>query len=168
MLSSNNWVPVTIYSEAVRARRGQHWAYRTNRSQMENFTNHFLTVRAEHAFTGRYGTSVRPSLNIRCVENTTAFVVDAGEFLGVDSLAVEFRIDTGPSRTRTLNISTNREAVGLWSGGASIPFIRQLLSADAEYLTIRYTPYGENSRTVRFDVGGLDQRIAPLRNACGW
>lgn len=154
--------------EAARARRGQHWGYRTAQSQMANFTNHYLSVRAERPLIDRYGGSIRPTLTIRCVENTTAFVVDAEEFLGVDDLLVEFRLDNEPSRTRSLNISTNREAIGMWTGGASIPFVSQLLTADAEYLTLRYTPYGENSRIVRFDVGGLGQRITPLRQACGW
>ncbi|MDG1416854.1 MAG: type VI secretion system-associated protein TagO [Maricaulis sp.] len=147
---------------------GRQWRHSQRESQMTDFTNHFLSVDPVSDVVGRYGREIEVRLTVRCVEDTTALVVNGGEFLGTDTLAVEWRVGDASAFRDTLGISTNREAFGYWRGGSSIPFIRRLLSANPEHLTLRYTPYGENSRTVRFHVKDLGARIGPLREACSW
>ncbi|MBI1234733.1 MAG: superinfection immunity protein [Alphaproteobacteria bacterium] len=151
-----------------RANRGRQWRSYTWRSEIDDFQNQRLTVDALTPVRDRFGRAQDVSLIIRCVENTTALIVSAGEYLGIGEVSVQMRIGDAPAVTRRLNISTDYRNFGLWNGGQSIPVIRQIMAADADRLVVRYTPYGENSRTVTFDVSGLDARIGPLRQACHW
>lgn len=168
-LQEANRERVAQAAEAERLRnRGRQWRYYSSQSQMMDFTNHFLTVEPQAPVRDRFNRELNVILRIRCMENTTALVLTADEYLGLDNISVQWRIDDGSTFRTNPSIATNREAFGLWRGGESIPFIQRLLREDAEYLTVRYTPYGENARTMRFHVHGLDTRITPLREACGW
>lgn len=151
-----------------RANRGRQWRSYTWRSEIDDFQNQRLTVDAATPVRDRFGRAQDVSLIIRCVENTTALIVSTGEYLGIDAITVEMRIGDAAAVSRRMRISTDYRNFGLWNGGQSIPVIRQILAADADRLVVRYTPYGENSRTVTFDVSGLDARIGPLREACHW
>ncbi|MGY6663391.1 MAG: type VI secretion system-associated protein TagO [Glycocaulis sp.] len=150
------------------ARRGQHWRTSSSRSEMTDFTNHYLWTGAQGALRDRYGRSISPSLQVRCQENVTSVYLLADEFLSTQPVQVEYRIDDGPVRTARWAVSTDYQAAGQWRGAGAIPFLRQLVDARAERLTLRYTPHGSSPRTVSFDVSGIDRRIAPVRRACGW
>ncbi len=145
---------------------GRQWRSSSSQSQMMDFTNHFLSVGPEAPIRDQFGRQLNVRLTVRCLEDTTAIYVDADEYLGLDDTLVEWRVDRQRAFQRRVNISTNNEAFGYWRGNQSIPFIRPLL--DAEYLTVRYTPYGDNARTARFHVEGLGNRITTLRRACSW
>lgn len=43
-----------------------------------------------------------------------------------------------------------------------------LMLMEVDRLALRFTPAGEAEQTVSFDLSGLDEAIAPLREACGW
>lgn len=152
----------------IEAGSGQQWRARTQRSAMTDFQNQYLSVDAIGTHVGAYGQTVRPTLTLRCVEDTTAVVLDAGEYLGIDTLRVEYRIDEQPAQTGHWGISTDFTAAGLWRGRQAIPFIRRLVAADVGILTVRYIPYGESARTVSFRIDGLDRRIGPLQAMCSW
>lgn len=150
------------------ARRGQHWRTSSSRSEMTDFTNHYLWTQAQGTLRDRYGRSISPSLQVRCQENVTSIYLLADEFLSTQPIRVEYRIDDGPVRNARWAVSTDYEAAGQWRGAGAIPFLRQLVDARAERLTLRYTPHGSSPRTVSFDVSGIDRRIADVRQACGW
>lgn len=154
-------------SERIRqASIGRQWRSWTSRSQMMDFTNHYLSVAPEVPIRDRFGRELAVRLWVRCMEDTTSIFIEADEYLGLEDTSVQWRIDEQAAFRRTAYISTDNQALGLWRGGESIPFIRSLLGAD--YLTVRYTPYGEDARTARFHIEGLDSRIASLRRACSW
>ncbi len=142
------------------------WHSTSWRSEMTDFVNHGLSVDANRAVRDRFGRAATPHLTIRCMEDTTAVYLNAEEFVGTDELRVELRVDQAQATTDSWRISTDRYSFGLWRGRQAIPFVRSLL--DADRLAVRYTPYGEGTRTVVFDVTGLSVAIEPLRNACGW
>jgi len=62
--------------------------------------------------------------------------------------------------------STDNKALGLWSGGESIPVIKKMFGK--KQLIARMTPFSESPITVEMDITGLDAAIEPLRTACGW
>jgi len=67
---------------------------------------------------------------------------------------------------KRMDVATNNEAVGLWSGGASIPFIKSMIGK--KRMVVRITPYGENTREMTFPIEGLEYFIDPLRESCNW
>lgn len=142
------------------------WRSTTNRSEIDDSSNIFLTVTADRDVLAGTFQASRPTLEIRCMENTTALVIDVGAYVGIGDTQVTLRIDDREPQTRTIGISTNYEAVGLWNGGTAIPYIQRLFGADR--LTVRITPYGENAQTFAFPVAGLENVIGALREECGW
>jgi type VI secretion system protein VasI len=103
------------------------------------------------------------------MENTTAAMIVtschmASGFQGYGD--VEYRIDDNPARTLSFEASTDNSALGLWSGGEAIPFIKAL--AGGKTLIMRFTPFNESPTTARFDISGLEAELEPLRAACGW
>ena len=142
------------------------WRIYRSTSPMDGTPSVVLTSRAP-ATTSRYGQRYEPTLHIRCVENTTALIVDMDdEYLGIDDLTVEYRLDDHNPVTARWNISTSNSAVGLWRGSSSIPLIRQLVNA--ERFRVRFTPYGQNPKVITFNVRMLDEHLPALREACHW
>ncbi|MGO3214797.1 MAG: type VI secretion system-associated protein TagO [Halomonas sp.] len=148
------------------------WQVRENVSQMDDSRNVFLSTQSNERIPGRYGRStVRPTLTVRCVENTTALVLNMdGHHMASSPYHswgnVEMRIDDSRAFTKSMNESTDNRALGLWNGGNSIPVIRQMFGA--EQLTLRATPFSESAMTMTFNIRDLDEEIAPLREACHW
>lgn len=79
---------------------------------------------------------------------------------------IEYRLDRDPAGVVSANESTDSSSLGLWSGARSIPFIKGMFGKSE--LVVRMTPYGESPFMATFDISGLEKRIAPLREACGW
>lgn len=151
----------------IEVRNSGSWTLATETSPIDDSTNVYLRVASNETIPGRFGTtSVRPILWIRCAENTTSVFVNWRTYLGLNNTRILYRIDNEQAENRRWNISTSNEAVGLWSGRASIPFIRRLL--DRQTLLTQVTPYGESPVMVTFDISGLSDAIQPLRESCNW
>lgn len=141
------------------------WRVRRETSKIDDSTNVYLGVFGSEV-SGRYGDSSTPTLAVRCKENTTAISVNWGQYISTQDPDVTWRIDDQPAHETKWSISTNYEAIGKWSGGASIPFVKKLFGHDE--LLMRITPHGENSVTTSFNISGLREAIKPLRQACHW
>lgn len=110
------------------------------------------------------------SLYLRCMENTTSLFF-AGECHLTSSQYndyghVDIRLDDDKAFTSRMDESTDNKALGLWSGGTSIPVIKKMFGK--KRLIARMTPFSESPITVEMDISGLDVAINPLRTACGW
>ena len=102
------------------------------------------------------------------MENTTALILITDEYMSdrYRNNVVEYRIDKEKSKEKRFNVSSDGTALGLWSGGVSIPFIKTLFNK--KMLAMRYTPYNGSPKIVEFNIAGLEEVIKPLRNACNW
>lgn len=149
------------------AARASRWLFSTGRSPIDDSPSVRLFTTAEHPVTLRFGRQVTPVLHVRCIEDTTSVIVSVGdEFLSNDTLAVEYRFDSAGAATAMWRASTNYSSIGLWRGSSAIPFIRRMAASNR--LRIRFTPYGESSVTVEFDLHGLSEHLPELRTACHW
>ena len=108
-------------------------------------------------------------LMIRCKENTTsAYFIFGGCFMS-DTRGgnrVTYRIDAMKARTKRFGISNDNKALGLWSGGSSIPFVKSLLGRSK--LIVRATPFSDSTVSAEYNISGLETAIQPLRKACHW
>lgn len=143
------------------------WRIRRDTSAIDDSPSVYLSVEAADVIPDRLGIgTVQPILFIRCVENTTAVVVSVQRYLGLRTTRVRYRIDDQTAQSASWQISNDTEAIGLWNGATSIPFIQQLFGANVVLFEI--TPYNDNTVTFRFPISALEEAISPLRAACHW
>lgn len=157
-------------SEKPPVKEVSNWYVREETSQIDDSKTVTLSIVSSTTIPNRYGRGQgKASLILRCMENTTAmymkfngnFMADIGSYGNVT-----MRIDDSKAFTRSMNESTDNMALGLWSGGRSIPVIKKLMKGDS--LVVRATPYNESSYTMTFPIKGLSKEIVPLRKACHW
>jgi type VI secretion system protein VasI len=152
----------TIFKQepAQAASAGSKWTVENSKSKMDDSDVFNISVTAD-----KYGAL----LNIRCEEKvTTLYFTLGGTFMAdIENYGrIRYRLDGEKTKSKSFVISTDNEALGLWSGGSSIPFAKQLLGH--KKLTAEITGYNESASTVEFDLNGMDEQIAPLRKQCGW
>lgn len=145
------------------------WRVKVETSRIDDSTNVLLTIVSNETVRDSFGRRSPAFLTIRCIENTTSLVLSLGNNFLSDIQGygdVTLRADREPARVVGMKVSTDNKALGLWSGGASIPLIRELLNRDA--LLARVTPFNESPITVEFEIAGLSEAIKPLAAACNW
>lgn len=145
------------------------WRVSKETSAMTDDTSVFLTVISDNEVRGRYDNSGPALLVLRCRENTTsALFTFNGHFMSdiQGKGKIEYRLDDHRMTSIYATVSNDNEALGLWSGGKAIPWIKKLLSK--EQLIVRATPYSESSVTATFDIRGIDNVIGDLRETCNW
>lgn len=142
------------------------WSLRIDQSKFKDTKDVYLSVEANDSVRiGPYDI-VKPTLWVRCMENTTSIFIVYNHFLGSDGIKIEYRIDRERALEDLWYISTDHNSVGLWRGNTSLPFIRRLLGKST--LLVRLTPFSESPVTVSFTVSGLREEIGQLAAACNW
>lgn len=145
------------------------WSVRTDVSPLDDSKSVYLSVTSMSPIMGRYGRLETGTLYIRCFENTTSlFTLWGGHFMSDNRGGgrVDYRIDDNPAAHVSMQESSDNEALGLWNGGVSIPFIKRLFGG--EKIFMRASPFNESPVEMTFNISGLEEAIEPLREACGW
>ena len=106
----------------------------------------------------------RPNLYLRCVNDVTdAFVSWERPVPAEDGIEVEYRVDEA------------KPAKELWMGGKNgqstfvarpVLFVKRLVGSGKLAMSVQ--PKGETRTLISFDLAGVDNVIAELRNACHW
>jgi type VI secretion system protein VasI len=147
------------------------WDVELKTSAFEDTQDVYMSVSSKDpVLCSSYGQPSRLKLWIRCMENTTAVYISGDCHLtsGHGGYGqVDFRTDDRKPVTTDMDASTNNRALGHWRGGASIPFIKRNI-LDGDTLLVRFAPYNMSRVTAEFDISGVSEAIAPLREACGW
>lgn len=145
------------------------WQIQFDTSKMTDQKNVFLTLDSDNEVPGTYGGSGPARLVLRCMENTTAVMLVVNDHFMADIQGygrVEYRLDKEKATHLSMAVSTDNKALGLWSGGRAIPFVKGLIGHDR--LVMRATPFNESSYTLTFDLAGLSAVLPDLREACNW
>ncbi|MFJ5538577.1 type VI secretion system-associated protein TagO [Vreelandella titanicae] len=146
------------------------WQVSERTSPIDDSKNVWLTVRSRERISNWLGKPSRhATLTLRCMENTTSLMLNMNDNHMADIQSygdVTFRLDSDQAFTRSMRESTDNQMLGLWSGGRSIPVIKQMF--DHDQITVRATPYSQSSITVTFPAHSLREQIEPLREACHW
>jgi type VI secretion system protein VasI len=145
-----------------------NWLVRMETSQLDDSQNVFLTLYSEEQTNCPYK-SGNHSIHMACRENETNLWIHFGECF-MSSIQgkgqVTYRLDTEQAATRDFRESNNNMALGLWSGGTAIPFIKKMIGHDQ--MIIRATPFSDSTVTGEYDIVGLEEAVQPLRDACNW
>lgn len=144
------------------------WSVSTQTSKIDDSKNVYVSLDAKETIRGRYGDKVRMSLTIACRENVTSrwFNFGGHHMSDYQHGTVTYRIDDKTAQRKRFRESTDNEALGLWNGGTSIPFLMSIMTG--KNLLIRATPYGESPVESEFAIAGLDNALKSLREACRW
>lgn len=146
-----------------------NWQIRSSTSPFDDSKTVTMELYSLDEIPDRIGRSGKPKLYLRCKENTTnAFITFAGNFMAdIQGYGrVRYRLDSDAAVTKRMQVSTDNEALGLWSGGTAIPFIKDMFGHETMILSA--TPYNQSAYTMSFDVKKLEEAIKPLREACHW
>jgi type VI secretion system protein VasI len=136
------------------------WVVEKEKSKMDDSETINLNLRSLE-----YGTTI----NIRCEEKVTTIYFTLGSAFMADIEGygnIRYRLDQEKAQKKAFEVSTDNEALGLWSGKSSIPFLKQLIGH--RRLTTQITAYNESATTSQFDLAGLADALEPLRRNCGW
>lgn len=139
------------------------WSIRVEKSPIDDSKNVYLYVNSQETVRSGYKV-VRPSLFIRCAENTTNVFLNWELYLGLDSTQMLTRFDDAKATTDTWSISTDNKSV--FVRGSDISFAKKMMKYNK--MLVQITPYGENSVMTTFNIRGLSEAIKPLREACNW
>lgn len=146
------------------------WVATVETSKLTDKTNVFMSVRSKETIRCGFGFNDKISLIIRCQDEKTSLYISTGCHLVSseynDYGDVTYRLDKDAAQKRGFSESTNHSALGLWSGGDAIPFIKGMFGKSS--LLVKMTPYSESPFTATFDITGLSEVIKPLREACKW
>ncbi len=146
------------------------WLIRQKTSDFKDTKDIYLTLLSENTLScQRFGEPQKASIMVRCMENTTAIFINTDCHMASGHGGygnVEYRIDNRKAGNRGFEASTDNSALGLWSGGKSIPFIKSMLGG--KEMIVRFTPFSSSPVTAKFEIDGLDEAIKPLRKECGW
>jgi type VI secretion system protein VasI len=74
------------------------------------------------------------------------------------------RVGEEPAKTERWSRATNYKAVGLWSGGGAIPFMKAL--KDNARLAVRIQD--KDRVDAEFDLGNVSAQVEKIRDHCKW
>lgn len=139
-------------------------------SKISDSRNQYLQVRSNEIIDCGWNRGAKITLFLACRENKTSLIVQTDCHMTSSEYTthgtVDFRLDKDRSRKIKMTESETNKALGLWSGGTAIPVIKSMFGKST--LTVRATPYNENSFVATFPIKGLGKTIGPLRKACNW
>lgn len=145
------------------------WRVTRQTSKIDDSPEVFVAVQARDLVPGKDGAPSAGILMISCREGATDVFFNFGETAmakGKATSLVTTRIDKRRARKMRMTGSHDRKALGLWTSGRAVPFVKTML--DGSSLFVRAMPPEEEAVDMEFEIGGLDEAIKPLREACRW
>ncbi|MBX4899496.1 type VI secretion system-associated protein TagO [Rhizobium bangladeshense] len=145
------------------------WQLSTSKSEMDDSATQTLALTSDDSFAGKFGGMQRATMILRCSEHVTSLYFVMGDMFLAEIQGygqITYRVDDKKAAQRSFNVSTDNQALGLWSGGAAIPFAKQLFGG--KKLVIRVTPYNESAITTTFDISDIENAAKPVREECKW
>lgn len=144
------------------------WIVKAEISKMDDSKNVWLSLES-YDYTSCPYKNGEHSIHIACRENkTNIWLYFGGCFMSSiqGKGKITYRLDSEDAKRKNFRESNNNMALGLWSGGEAITFIKQML--DRDRLIVRATPFSDSTVTAEYNISGLKDAIAPLREACKW
>ncbi len=105
-------------------------------------------------------------LALQCRDGDMAAVFDFGAFVGGGATRIEYRIGSGAVLAGDVTVAPDHRRFGVWERDRAIGFIKALYGQPQ--LRLRVSPPSGEPLLAAFDLGGLEDAIAPLQESCGW
>jgi hypothetical protein len=141
------------------------WDVTDETDAMDGVKETTLSLQSEDKVSGLIG-SHSAYLHIRCTKGKVESFVDVGGPLqyeyGSDTYSVRIKFDEGPPVKSRWTASTNREAL---FAPKSAELVKRIESA--KVFLFEFTPFQQRETAIRFNVGGLREKLAPIAQTCG-
>lgn len=144
------------------------WQTSRSTSPIDDSVTISIIQEAKETYANRYGDVGRANLQILCERNTTGIAIVFPELHTSDIGGlgqVTFRADNDAAFTVQMHPTNDRTALMLISGEA-IRTIKKFV--DAASLFAQTLTVSEPAVQVEFNLSGLTEAIAPIRETCGW
>ncbi len=105
-------------------------------------------------------------LTLQCRDGEMAAVFDFGTFVGGGATRIEYRIGSGAVLAGDVTVAPDHRRFGVWERDRAIGFVKALYGQPQ--LRLRVIPPAGDPLLAAFDLAGLEDAAAPLREACGW
>lgn len=106
---------------------------------------------------------------VRCANGQAAAYINFGRKIAIPPkpVRVTHRIDGGVGVAEAWTPSASGESLGLWSS-VDVGNLMQRLGPASRFVVTATMPDRQTAITVEFEVGGLDEALGPIREACAW
>ncbi len=125
-----------------------------------------LWTRSLNTVPGQGGGPGRPVLLLQCRQGEMAVVFDFGSFVGGGAVRIEYRVGSGAVLAGDVTVAPDHRRFGVWQRDRAIGFIKALYGQPQ--LRLRVAPAAGEPLIAAFDLDGLEEAAAPLRESCGW
>lgn len=150
--------------EQANTQSGDHWWFSEEESALDSRKDVWLRVTSSNSEPDNIGGLRNAYLWVRCMENRTNLFITFDRYTS-DNQNVKYRLDEGAVKKQWMETMNGGDGIGIWSGGRAIPFIKSMLGKDE--MVVSYDTYSALVE-FKFDISGLNNRIAPLAEACSW
>jgi len=131
-----------------------------------DLTDLVLWTRSVNAVPGPGDVPVHAVLLLQCRHGGVAVEFDFGSFVGGGATRIEYRIGSGAVLAGDVTVAPDHRRFGVWQRGRAIGFIKALYGQPQ--LRLRVAPPAGDPLIAAFDLDGLEEAMAPLRDSCGW
>ena len=145
------------------------WMITVDKSALDGSRSVFVSLDSTKALRGQFGGSGKPTLILRCMENTTSAYLSVMDYVLSDIEGygrVDFRVDDRKADHSNMVVSADNHSLGLWNGKAALPFIKDLFEGNTA--VFRLTPFNESPVEFSFHISGVEAAVKSLREACKW
>ncbi|ACM39156.1 hypothetical protein Avi_6163 [Allorhizobium ampelinum S4] len=146
-----------------------NWAIVIDKSKIDDSQTVVLGSDSDEEFDDKFSLKkINATLLLRCFEGKTSILIGAGNHFLADIQSfgkVTIRLDSGAPFTQGFTSTTDHKWLGLF-GGTAVPLIKKIMAANV--IVLRFTPFNGAPMVATFQVAGLQNDIAPLRQACRW
>lgn len=117
----------------------------------------FVTVSLEPDF-GEKG-----YMAVRCKDNSTDVIISVREYMGTESIPLEYKIGDAPIVKERTSPAADGSAFFVRN---PIQFLKKL--SGEKKLALRVSPYNSSSTERVFNIEGIEKIIEPIERACNW
>tara|TARA_R110001583_G_scaffold31978_2_gene108998 strand:+ start:6083 stop:6697 length:615 start_codon:yes stop_codon:yes gene_type:complete len=103
-------------------------------------------------------------LFVRCQSNETDMFIVWNDYLGMGTSRVTARVGSARAETKSWLNSTDNQAT--FYPSSVIGYVKKMMASPS--FVAQVTPYNESPVTVTFDLTGMSNALAPLRETCKW
>ncbi|MDH3231027.1 MAG: type VI secretion protein [Alphaproteobacteria bacterium] len=152
---------------AAQARGGGAWTLDATPSRLNpDLTDLVLWTRSVNPVPEPGGDPVHAVMLLQCRQGGMAVVFDFGTFVGGGAVRIEYRIGNGAVLAGDVTVAPDQRSFGVWQRDRAIGFIKALYGQPQ--LRLRVAPAAGDPLIAAFDLAGLEDAVAPLREACAW
>jgi type VI secretion system protein VasI len=144
-----------------------NWQVSTSQSEFDNSTTVALSLEAENYIEG-WLTTTLPTLVLRCKERKMNVYVNVGTQSNVEygrygSATVRVRFDQNQAIEMIADESTDGDALFFRD-----PYGMIIAMLRSKEMVFGFTPFNADPAVTTFDLRGLANVIAPLKQSCNW